>query len=133
VDGVFAGNGWKTGLHRSELNANMCSMAGRRPERPYLIPFVRVKVAIDNGDLRFLREHAHELPRIRLPDALQICLLYRHQDRERYDAAATKWLNRFAVEAKEASLEDIESAAAALEALPTKPGCGAIPRSCGCV
>jgi hypothetical protein len=82
---------------------------------------VRVKVAIDNGDLRFLREHAHELPRIRLPDALQICLLYRDQDRDRYEAAAAKWLKRFAAEAKEASLEDIESAAAALEALPTKP------------
>jgi hypothetical protein len=96
-------------------------MARRRSERPYFIPYVRVKNAIDTGRLGFLKEHRDELPRIKLADALQICLLYRDQDSDRYEAAAAKWLKRFAAEANEASLEDIESAAAALEALPTKP------------
>jgi hypothetical protein len=85
------------------------------------VPYVRVKTAIDSGDLGFLIRHAQELPRINLADALQICLLYRDHDSDRYDAAAVKWLMRFAAEAKEASLEDIQSAAAALDALPEQP------------
>jgi hypothetical protein len=96
-------------------------MATPRPSRPAHVPYVRVKVAIDSGDLGFLIHHAQELPRINLADALQICLLYRDHDSDRYDAAAVKWLMRFAAEAKEASLEDIQSAAAALDALPEQP------------
>jgi hypothetical protein len=85
------------------------------------IPYVRVRTAIDKGDLRFLLDNARELPSIRLADALRICLLYRDQDEERYDAAAIKWLMRFVGEAKDVSLEDIQSAAAALDALPEQP------------
>jgi len=61
------------------------------------------------------------MPRIGLGDALKVCLLYRDQDIERYDAAAVRWLLRFAAEAREASLEDIQTAAAALDALPEQP------------
>jgi hypothetical protein len=86
-----------------------------------VIPYVRVRTAIENGDLGFLIRHARDLPRIGLADALRVCLLYRDQDIDRYDAAAVRWLMRFAVEAKEASLEDIQSAAAALDALPEQP------------
>jgi hypothetical protein len=89
-----------------------------RPPKPAGVPYVRVRTAIDKGDLEFLISHAQELPRINLADALQICLLYRDHDSDRYDAAAVKWLMRFAAEAKEASLEDIQAAAAALDALP---------------
>jgi hypothetical protein len=100
----------------------MRSMAARSTERPYLIPHPRARAAIDQGQLGFLKEHAADLPRIGLADALQICFLYADQDRDGYDAAAAKWLKRFAEEAKEISLEDVESAKAALEALalPTK-------------
>jgi hypothetical protein len=89
--------------------------------RSGLIPYARVYAAIESGDLGFLIRHASEMPRIGLEDALKVCLLYRDQDIERYDAAAVKWLLRFAAEAKEASLEDIQTAAAALDGLPEQP------------
>ena len=88
---------------------------------PGLVSYTRVKAAIADGDLRFLIDNAQQLPRIKLADALQVCLLYRDQDIDRYDAAAVRWLMRFAVEAREVSLEDIQSAAAALDALPEQP------------
>jgi hypothetical protein len=83
-----------------------------------VIPYVRVRTAIDKGDLRFLLDNARELPSIGLADALRICLLYRDQDEDRYDTAAIKWLMRFVAEAREVSLEEIRAAAAALDALP---------------
>jgi hypothetical protein len=52
---------------------------------------------------------------------LRICLLYRDQDEDRYDAAAIKWLMRFVAETKEVSLDDIQAAAAALDALSEQP------------
>jgi hypothetical protein len=85
------------------------------------VPYMRVRTAIDTGDLGFLIRHARKLPAIALADALHVCLLYRDQDIDRYEAAAVKWLMRFATEASEASLEDIQSAAAALEGLPERP------------
>lgn len=85
------------------------------------IPYPRVYAAIESGDLGFLIRHARKMPRIGLGDALKVCLLYRDQDIERYDAAAVRWLLRFAAEAREASLEDIQTAAAALDALPEQP------------
>jgi hypothetical protein len=89
--------------------------------RSGVIPYARVHAAIENGDLGFLIRHAREMPRMGLGDALKVCLLYRDQDIERYYAAAVRWLRRFAAEAKEASLEDIQTAAAALDALPGQP------------
>jgi hypothetical protein len=47
------------------------------------IPYVRVRTAIDKGDLAFLLANARELPAIGLADALRICLLYRDQDIDR--------------------------------------------------
>jgi hypothetical protein len=85
------------------------------------IPYVRVRTAIDKGDLRFLLDNARDLPSIRLADALKICLLYRDQDIDRYDAAAVRWLLRVAAEASEVSLQDLQRAAAALDALPDQP------------
>lgn len=91
------------------------------PRSPRPIPYAQIRTAINNGDLRFLIDNAQQLPRISLSDALQVCLLYRDQDIDRYNAAAVRWLMRFAAEASEASLEDIQSAAAALDALPDQP------------
>ena len=93
----------------------------RMPSGSGSIPYARVHAAIEKGDLGFLIRHAREMPRMGLEDALKVCLLYRDQDIERYDAAAVRWLLRFAAEAKEASLEDIQTAAAALDALPEQP------------
>jgi hypothetical protein len=91
------------------------------PSGSGVIPYPRVRAAIEKGDLGFLLTHARDLPPIGLADALRICLMYRDQDSERYDAAAIRWLMRFVAEVKDVSLEDIESAAAALDALPEHP------------
>ncbi|MFI4984882.1 MAG: hypothetical protein ACHQAV_02710 [Solirubrobacterales bacterium] len=64
---------------------------------------------------------------------MRICLLYRDQDEDRYDAAAIKWLTRFVAEAKDVSLEDIQSAAGALDALPEQPGTAMEQLSALCV
>lgn len=77
--------------------------------------------ALDRGDLEFIRAHAAQLAPINLPDALRICIMVRDQDPQRYPAAAVRWLGRFALEAPEATLEDVRRAAAALDALPQRP------------
>lgn len=71
--------------------------------------------------MQFIRAHAATLAPIHLPDALRICLMVRDQDPERYEAAAVRWLGRFALEARAATLEDVRRAAAALDALPKQP------------
>jgi hypothetical protein len=85
------------------------------------IPYVRVRAAIDHGDLGFLVKNARDLAHLSLSDALQVCLLYRDQNIDRYDAAAQRWLVRFVTEAKHVSTQHIQSAAAALELLREKP------------
>ena len=57
-----------------------------------------------------------------LRDALEVCLLLRDSDPERYERAAVRWAGRFALEARDVSLEAIERAIAALHALPQQPG-----------
>lgn len=65
---------------------------------------------------------ALELPRVALDDALQICLVLRGGDPERYDRAAVRWLGRFALEARGVTIDDLRTAAAALAALPQHAG-----------
>src|ERR1039457_5279660 len=47
--------------------------------------------------------------------------LFRDRDPDRYERAALRWLARFAVEAHDATLADVQAAAAALAQLPTEP------------
>jgi hypothetical protein len=85
------------------------------------VPRPRVLAALDKGDLEFIRAHAARLAPISLPDALRICLMVRDQDPERYEAAAVRWLGRFALEARRATIDDVRHAADALAALPEQP------------
>jgi uncharacterized lipoprotein YmbA len=80
-----------------------------------------VLAALDRGDLEFIRAHAASLAPITLPDALRICLMVRDQEPTRYEAAAVRWVGRFALEARDATLEDLRRVAAALDALPQQP------------
>jgi hypothetical protein len=64
--------------------------------------------------------HAAALAPIDLPDALRICLMVREQEPARYEAAAVRWLGRFALE-RVATLEDLRRVAEALDALPETP------------
>lgn len=81
--------------------------------------YARFARALEQGNLRRIQLAAAELPHVRLEDALRICLIMR--DDPRYDRAATRWLGRLALEARHASLEDIEEAATALRLLPQRP------------
>ncbi|MGD0197239.1 MAG: hypothetical protein ABSC56_04955 [Solirubrobacteraceae bacterium] len=84
------------------------------------IAYARLRAALASGDLDFIRFHARELPAIRLGDALRICLLMRDQDPERYEQAALRWIGRFALEARTATLADVRMAADALGRLPSE-------------
>ena len=83
--------------------------------------YIRFKRALDTGNLNLIRAAAAELPRIGLPDALEVCLLMRDQRDGRFERAAVRWLGRFALEATEATLEAIQTAAAALRIMPQRP------------
>jgi hypothetical protein len=82
-------------------------------------PYARFRRALDTGNEILVLDAARELPQIRLEDALRICLVLRDGDPSRYDRAAVRWLGRFALEARAATIADLRAAAAALSALPT--------------
>jgi len=86
---------------------------------PAAPPYVIFRQALDAGDLARIRALASAMPRINLQDALRICLLMR--DHDGYERAAVRWLGRFALEARAATIEDVQAAAAALDALPDRP------------
>jgi hypothetical protein len=83
--------------------------------------YTRFKRALGTGNLNLIRAAAAELPRVSLPDALEVCLLLRDQDHIRFEKAAVRWLGRFALEAREVTISSIETASAALRALPQRP------------
>jgi hypothetical protein len=84
-------------------------------------PYPRFKRALTTGNLNLVRAAAAELPCIGLDDALQICLLLRDEPDERYERAAVRWLGRFALEARNVTIDAIHVAAAAFDALPMQP------------
>jgi hypothetical protein len=61
---------------------------------------------------------ARALGRLNLGDALALCVVMAERDPARYSRAATRWLSRFADEATDVSLEEIQLVTAALAALP---------------
>jgi hypothetical protein len=85
------------------------------------VPYPVFRAVLDRGDLTRVRALAAEMGHVGLGDALRICVLLRDHDPERYEPAAVRWLGRFALEAPGATLEDLQAAAAALDALPTRP------------
>jgi hypothetical protein len=84
-------------------------------------PYTRFKRALATGNLNLIRSAAAELPRVGLPDALEVCLLMRDQDRRGFERAAVRWLGRFALEARNVTIEALERAAGALRAMPQSP------------
>jgi hypothetical protein len=82
-------------------------------------PYARFRRSLENGNLFMVRAAAAELPTIRLDDALRVCLLIRDHDPDKYERAALRWVGRFALEARTATLADVRAAADALARLPT--------------
>jgi hypothetical protein len=83
-------------------------------------PYARFRRALDTGNELLVLSAARELPQIALDDALRICLVLRDGDPRRYERAAVRWLGRFALETGAVTMRDLRTAAAALEALPTR-------------
>jgi hypothetical protein len=83
-------------------------------------PYARFRRALETGNELLVLGAARELPQVALEDALRICLVLRDGDAARYDRAAVRWLGRFALEARAATIADLRAAAAALAALPTE-------------
>jgi hypothetical protein len=85
-------------------------------------PYARFRRALDTGNEALVTAAALELPRVALDDALRICLVLRGGDPSRYDRAAVRWLGRFALEARNVTIDDLRLAADALDALPERAG-----------
>jgi hypothetical protein len=83
-------------------------------------PYARFRRALETGNEALVIAAALELPRIALDDALRICLVLRGGDRARYERAAVRWLGRFALEARNATIDDLRLAADALDTLPDR-------------
>ena len=83
-------------------------------------PYARFRRALQTGNPTLVTAAALELPRVNLDDALQICLVLRGGDPARYERAAVRWLGRFALEARGATIDDLRLAADALDALPER-------------
>lgn len=83
--------------------------------------YTRFKRALATGNLDLIRAAAAELPRVGLADALEVCLLMRDQDGGHFERAAVRWLGRFALEARNVTVEAVERAAAALGRMPQAP------------
>ncbi len=81
-------------------------------------PYTRFRRALETGNEALVTAAALELPRIALDDALRICLVLRGGDQDRYERAAVRWLGRFALEARNVTIDDLRMAADALDALP---------------
>jgi len=85
-------------------------------------PYSRFRRALQTGNETLVTTAARELPRIALDDALRICLVLRGGDPERYERAAVRWLGRFALEARDVTIDDLRLAANALDTLPDRAG-----------
>jgi hypothetical protein len=79
-------------------------------------PYARFQRALETGNLTLVRAAAAELPAVGLADALRIVWLMRDDD-ALYERACVRWLGRFCLEAPEATLEDVQSAASSLAAV----------------
>ena len=82
--------------------------------------YARFRRALATGNEVLVLAAARELPQIALDDALRICLVLRGADPDRYERAAVRWLGRFALEARGATIADLRQAADALDTLPER-------------
>ena len=71
--------------------------------------------------MAIIRSAAGELPHVDLGDALAVCLVIHEAEPDRFERAALRWLARFCVERREATLSQVQSAAWAFENLTDEP------------
>lgn len=83
--------------------------------------YQRFRRALATQNLALIRAAAAELPQVRLDDALEVCVLLRDREPERYDRAAVRWIARFCVERDQVSLEDVTHATTAFSLMRSQP------------
>lgn len=83
--------------------------------------YARFRRALATGNLTIIRAAAAELPLVRLDDALQVCVLLRDREPDRYEAAAVRWIARFCVERQDVSLQDVQHATHAFGLMRKQP------------
>ena len=83
--------------------------------------YARFRRALKTGNLTLIRNAATELPRIDLEDALEVCVAIRLAEPERFERAALRWLARFCLERREATVAQVQAAAWAFENLTDEP------------
>ncbi|MCW3013879.1 MAG: hypothetical protein JWO02_971 [Solirubrobacterales bacterium] len=84
-------------------------------------PYQRFQRALATQNLTLIRAAAAELPQVRLDDALEVCVLLRDREPERYERAAVRWIARFCVEREQVSVEDVAHASTAFTLMRTNP------------
>jgi hypothetical protein len=77
----------------------------------------RFQRAIDRGEVVQAEMAARELPFVSLLNALSLVVCYARAGSPKFEAAAVRWLARFALEGRDVSLTDVQLAAAALACL----------------
>jgi hypothetical protein len=85
------------------------------------VAYPTFRAALDTGDLNRVLQLAKSMPSVTLRDALQVVLLMRTGPEAQYDRACVRWLGRFALEVRGVTLEELQSAAGALDTLPDQP------------
>jgi hypothetical protein len=83
--------------------------------------YSRFRSAIALRNLDLIRDAARELPTVPLADAAAICALLADAEPGRYDRAACRWLARYCVETPDVTLEAIDEALGALQAMRDRP------------
>lgn len=83
--------------------------------------YQRFRRALATQNLMLIRAAAAELPHVRLDDALEVCVLLRDREPERYERAAVRWIARFCVERQDVSVEDVTQASTAFALMRTDP------------
>jgi hypothetical protein len=81
------------------------------------IPYARFGTALQARDLAFILRHADGLT-FGLTDAVKVCLLISEQAPERLEAAAVRWVQRYAAEASGQRWGDYRLIVEAFDTLP---------------
>jgi hypothetical protein len=80
-----------------------------------------LKQALERGDLPLVMASAAQLPAVDLPTALDIALLVMDREPQNGARAAVRWLGRWALESREATLAGLLEATVAMPALAHEP------------
>jgi 2-oxo-4-hydroxy-4-carboxy--5-ureidoimidazoline (OHCU) decarboxylase len=80
-----------------------------------------LRQTLERGDLPLVKATAAQLPAVNLEDALSIALLVIEHEPHNAERAAVRWLGRWALESREASLAGLHEAMVAMSALAHEP------------